>query len=252
MLDKIDIVNILFFDIECVSEHASYDDLSYEFKKLWQIKTRQILKKYDEELNEEEARQLYPEKAAIFAEFGKVVCISVGIIVRNNADNSLQLRITSFADHDEKVLLGQFSRLLEKYYSNTHTHYLCGHNIKEFDVPYVCRRMVIAQMSLPRPLDISGKKPWETKHLLDTMELWKFGDRKNYTALKLLTAVFGIPSPKDDIDGSEVGKTYWNEGDLDRIAVYCEKDVLATTQLFMKYKRMDLFKDEQVKFVGRK
>ena len=117
---------------------------------------------------------------------------------------------------------------------------LCGHNIKEFDVPYICRRLLIHQMPAPKMFDIAGKKPWETKHLLDTLELWKFGDNKNYTSIKLLTAVFDIPSPKDDIDGSQVGRVFYEEGDVERIARYCEKDVVAVMQLILKFKLMKM------------
>ena len=136
--------------------------------------------------------------------------------------------------------------MVEQYYNNPNKHFFCGHNLREFDIPYICRRMVIHQMKLPNSLDISGKKPWETKHLLDTLEMWKFGDYKHYTSLNLLTNLFGIPSPKDDIDGSEVGKVYWNEKDLARICVYCEKDVLAVVQLLLKYMRQPLLEEEQI------
>ena len=251
MLGNVDISNVLFLDIECVSEKATYDELNDDFKKLWQIKSKSILKKYDEGVTEEEAKELYPERAAIYAEFGKIVCISVGIVRRNNTDKKLTIRLKSFANDDESILLKEFSELLNQHYNNVHKQFICGHNIKEFDVPYMCRRMVINQLPFPKMLDIQGKKPWETKHLLDTMELWKFGDYKSYTSLKLLAAVLGFPSPKDDIDGSEVGKTYWNNGELDRIAIYCEKDVLATAQLFLKFKLMPILEDDQVVFVGR-
>ncbi len=249
MLEHIDIANILFLDVETVSGHKSYQELDERFKKLWSIKSKQILRRYDDPPEEEEVAELYPEKAGIFAEFGKIVCISVGIVVRDPSTKKLSLRLKSFASDDEKALLGAFSKLVEQYYNNTSKHFLCGHNLREFDVPYICRRMVINQMSLPRSLDIAGKKPWETKHLLDTLEMWRFGDYKNYTSLNLLTALFDIPSPKDDIDGSEVGKVYWNESDLERICVYCEKDVLAVVQLLLKYMRQPLLTEEEVKHV---
>ncbi len=250
MLDNIDIVNVLFLDIETVSAQPTYDDLSEDLQYLWKLKAKQILRKPAEELTLEEVKELYPQRAAIYAEFGKIVCISVGFVVRE-AGKPLELRVKSYAHEDEKVLLIGFSKLLDKYYTNLHSQYMCGHNIKEFDVPYMCRRIVINQLPLPKMLDIPGKKPWELKHLLDTMELWKFGDYKAYTSLRLLTAVFGIPSPKDDIDGSEVGGVFWNDKDVERIAIYCEKDVLATTQLFLKFKCMDLLTEEQVLFVDR-
>jgi DNA polymerase elongation subunit (family B) len=139
--------------------------------------------------------------------------------------------------------------LLQKHFNNPERFAFCGHNIKEFDIPYICRRMLVNQIPFPKMLDISGKKPWETKHLIDTLELWKFGEYKNYTSLKLLTALFGIPSPKDDIDGSQVAGVYWEDKDLERITIYCEKDVLATAQLFLKFKRQPMLKEEQVVFV---
>lgn len=251
MIDKIDITNVLFLDIETVSGHRFFDDLTPEFQKLWKLKCKSILKKYDEEITTEEAAATYTEKAGIFAEFGKIVCISVGIVVRNAETGSLHVRLKSFEDHDEKKLLQDFSDLVSNYYNNPNKHGMCGHNLKEFDVPYICRRMLINQMPLPRPLDISGLPPWKLEHLLDTLVMWRFGDYKNYTALKLLCACFDVPSPKDDIDGSEVGRVYWEEDDLDRIAVYCEKDVLAVVQLLLRYKRQPLLEGSQITFVGR-
>ncbi len=246
MLEHLDIANILFLDIETVSGQADYDQLDDSFKKLWALKSKQVLRQYDEELEEDTVKNLYPEKAGIFAEFGKIVCISVGIVVRDPGTRALSVRLKSFASEDEKDLLTDFSRLVENYYNNPAKHFFCGHNLREFDIPYICRRMVIHQMKLPLSLDIGGKKPWETKHLLDTLEMWKFGDYKHYTSLNLLTHLFGIPSPKDDIDGSNVGQVFWEEKDLDRIALYCEKDVLAVVQLLLKYMRQPLLEEEQI------
>lgn len=249
MFERLDLTNVLFLDIETVSSTAKYDELSATMQELWKIKSRQILRKKAEDMTEEEPEELYPERAGIFAEFGKIVCISVGIVIRQPDNQELKVRLKSFASEDEKELLEQFSELLNQYYNNTSRHYLCGHNLREFDVPYICRRMVINRMPLPTALDISGKKPWETKHLLDTLEMWKFGDYKNYTSLKLLCAIFGFPSPKDDIDGSEVGRVFWEEDDLTRIARYCEKDVLAVVQLLLSYMRLPLLEKEQIVFV---
>lgn len=248
MVDPIDVSKVLFLDIETVSEQANYSELSDDFQKLWKLKCRQILRQYDEEISAEVAADVYTDKAGIFAEFGKIVCISVGIVYRNN-EGQLHVRLKSFADQDERQVLVDFIELIEQYYNNPNSHFICGHNIREFDIPYVCRRMVIHQLPFPQVLNLAGKKPWETRHLLDTLELWKFGDYKHYTSLKLLAAVLGFPSPKDDIDGSEVGRVFWEENDLPRIAHYCEKDVLATIQLFLKYKRMPILTDEQVTFI---
>ena len=250
MLENLNLVNVLFLDIETVSAKPTYADLDDTFKGLWKLKTRSVLKKFDEEITEEEAIAAYEDKAGIFSEFGKIVCISVGIMVWDKGKKEYQLRLKSFADDDEKALLKDFADLVNQYYNNPNKHYLCGHNLKEFDVPYICRRMVIHQLLLPNMLDLGGKKPWETKYLLDTLEQWKFGDYKNYTSLKLLAACMGFPSPKDDIDGSEVGRVYWQEQDLERIAVYCEKDVLAVVQLVLKMKRMEILTDEQIQSVS--
>lgn len=246
MLENLNIADVLYLDIETVSGEASYADLNEDFQKLWKLKCRSVLRKYDEEITEEEAVETYTDRAGIFAEFGKIVCISVGIMVYDKDTQSYNLRLKSFAGDDEKKLLEDFALLVDKFYNNPNKHYLCGHNLKEFDVPYICRRMVIHQLLLPKMLDIGGKKPWETKYLLDTLEQWKFGDYKSYTSLKLLAAVMGFPSPKDDIDGSEVGRVYWEEKDIERIATYCEKDVLAVVQLVLKMKRMPILESEQI------
>ncbi len=240
-----DLSRILFLDIETVSSHPSYEELNEAFKALWKHKASYLLRKQEDELSEEELRDSYEDKAGIFAEFGRIVCISVGILHKDESEQ-WQLRLKSFASENEAELLEQFKALLDKHYADTRNTGLCGHNIKEFDIPYICRRMWVNQMPLPAALDLSGKKPWETQHLIDTLEMWKFGDRKNYTSLKLLAALFGIPSPKDDIDGSEVGRVFWQEKDLQRIARYCEKDVLATVQLYLKYHFLPMLEEEQI------
>ncbi len=246
MLEKLDIANVLFLDIETVSGYSAYDELPERLQKLWQLKCRSVLRQYDEPIEEDQAREAYQDRAGIFAEFGKIVCISVGIVVRDPKTKALGVRLKSFANNDEKQLLLDFAGMVEQYYNNPTKHYFCGHNVREFDIPYICRRMVIHQLPLPNVLNIAGKKPWETKHLLDTLELWKFGDYKHYTSLNLLTAIFDIPSPKDDIDGSEVGRVYWEETDLDRIAKYCEKDVIAVIQLLLRYMRLPLLEEKQM------
>ncbi|MCB0570074.1 MAG: ribonuclease H-like domain-containing protein [Phaeodactylibacter sp.] len=249
MIDNIDIANVLFLDIETVSAKPDYQSLDDDFKELWALKARQFTRHLEGEAGEEELEQLYHDKAGIFAEFGKIVCISVGVVHRDKDDQLLRVRLKSFASENELELLNDFSQLIFKFYNNASKFFFCGHNIKEFDVPYICRRLVVNQLPLPNVLDLFGKKPWETQHLLDTLELWKFGDRKHFTSLKLLAALLGFPSPKDDIDGSDVGRVYWQDKDLGRIAFYCEKDVLATIQLFLRYKRMPLLEENQIAHV---
>lgn len=248
MIDNINLSNILFLDIETVPQAKNVDELDENFHELWKHKAKSFIKKEEQDITAEEWAASY-ERAGIYAEFGKIICISVGFLSLNAETNKYQCRLKSFKSDNEKELLEQFASLLDKAYNIPEKHFLCGHNIKEFDIPYICRRMTVHRMKLPKLLDITGKKPWETKHLLDTMELWKFGDNKNFTSIKLLAAIFGFPSPKDDIDGSQVGYVYWQENDLNRIATYCEKDVLAVVQLLLCFKRMDILDTEQVFFV---
>ena len=239
MLSQIKNENVLFLDIETVSEHPSFNELTERMKELWAKKT-----KYIQEKEDIAPENLY-ERAGIYSEFGKIVCISVGFMVK--IDKTWHFRLKSFYGDNEKELLGNFNDLLRNSF-NKDEHYLCGHNAKEFDFPYIARRSLINGLKIPPQLNIAGKKPWEVKHL-DTMDLWKFGDYKHYTSLNLLTAIFDIPTPKDDIDGSEVGRVYWVEKDLERIATYCQKDVLAVAQLFLRYKGEDLILDKDIEVV---
>ncbi|MDL2315203.1 3'-5' exonuclease [Bacteroidales bacterium OttesenSCG-928-C19] len=227
--------NILFLDIETVPLLPSFDDLSEEKKALWEKKCK-LLSRYQPE-EESKAEELY-ERAGIYAEFGKIICISVGYFSKD------QLRVKSFYDDDEKVLLTEFARLVQQHFSRPQ-HRLCAHNGKEFDYPYIARRMLINGIKLPPILNITGKKPWENPHL-DTLEMWKFGDYKHYTSLELLASVFDIPTPKDDIDGSQVCEIYWKENDLKRIVNYCQKDVITVVRLFQKMNILSMVEDEQI------
>jgi uncharacterized protein YprB with RNaseH-like and TPR domain len=234
MLKNINYSKILFFDIETVPQTFDYSALDERGQGLWDRKTRFIQER--ENLNAEEVY----EKAGIYAEFGKVVCISLGFVLQKEGET--QIRIKSIANEDEIILLKDFLDLLNSYY-NSPDFLFCAHNGKEFDIPFLCRRILINNLKIPYMLNVSGKKPWEIKHL-DTMELWKFGDFKNYTSLDLLTYVFKIPTPKDDMDGSQVAKVFYQDKDLDRIIQYCEKDVVATIQLFRKYQGDPLIDEE--------
>ena len=224
--------NILFLDIETASHYNTFEAMPEEWKDLWTAKAQGLMRHYTEESPE----SLY-SRAAIYAEFGKIICISCGIIQETGDEKKLVLK--SFYCDDEKELLQQFCGMLTKW-NKDGTKTLCAHNGKEFDFPYLCRRMTIHGMKLPGCLQIGGKKPWELQ-LLDTMEMWKFGDFKSYTSLNLLAHVLGIPSPKDDIDGSMVGEIYWGaktqeerEASLERIAIYCQKDVITVAQVYLR------------------
>ena len=234
MLYKLNLEHILFLDIETVTQKQHFSDLDETSQTLWEQKSQYQRK------DEITAEDFY-ERAGIWAEFGKIVCISVGYF--NMKGDQRNFRVTSFYG-DEVVILKQFKQLLKDHFSQT-KHLLCAHNGKEFDFPYIARRMVINGLNLPYKLDLFGKKPWEVPHL-DTMELWKFGDFKHYTSLKLLAHVLGIPSPKEDMDGSMVKDVFYEENDLDRIITYCELDVVTTAQVFLRMRNEELLSDEEV------
>jgi DNA polymerase elongation subunit (family B) len=223
--------NILFLDIETVSQFKAFDELDEQGKSLWERKHKILSNRSITDVDYAPDMS-YTERAGIFAEFGKIVCISVGFL---KLEKHPEFRVKSFAGHDEKEILTDFSKLMDRHFDNPKKDFICGHNIREFDIPYLCRRMLVLGIKFPKLLDVSGKKPWELDYLLDTMQLWKFGDYKNYTSLNLLSYLHGIPSPKDDIDGSQVGSVYYNENGIDRIAAYCEKDVITVAKLFMKW-----------------
>src|SRR3954471_18647602 len=236
MLDNIKLQNILFLDIETVPQHANFNETFGDLRKLWEKKAQRITK------DENETPDTIYRQAGIYAEFGKVVCISCGYF---SADR--KLRIKSFFGDDEKDVLTEFSEMLLKFFSKT-DKMLCAHNGKEFDFPFLARRMVINGIRLPSMLNNAGKKPWEINHI-DTMELWKFGDYKSYTSLLLLATILGIPTPKDDIDGSMVWEVYWKEKNLQRIVTYCQKDVLTVAQIFLRFRCEPLLSESQVEIV---
>jgi len=229
MIDNIKISSVLFLDVETVPLVYKYTDLDEYVRKLWDKKFR---------YQQTESQETQYQKAGVYAEFAKVVCISVGFF------NDNTFRIKSFFGKDEKQLLQDFSVLLNEHFSRK-DHLLCAHNGKEFDFPFLCRRMLINGLKLPKTLNVAGKKPWEINHL-DTMELWKFGDYKNYTSLNLLANVFNIPTPKDDIDGSDVARVYWENNDIERIATYCQKDVITVAQLLLRFKGEPLIEDKNI------
>ncbi|MCC7333238.1 MAG: 3'-5' exonuclease [Flavobacteriales bacterium] len=237
MLENIPINKILFLDIETVSGKKSFNDLSDELKKHWEHKSNFISK-------EDETPENTYSRAGIYAEFGKIVCISVGLV--NEERGIKKIRIKSFFNHDEQKLLSDFFEMLNTKFSKTQ-YLFCAHNGKEFDYPYIARRGLVNRLQIPKILDLSGKKPWEVLHL-DTLQLWKFGDYKHFTSLSLLTAIFDIPTPKDDIDGSMVNQVYWNDEDLNRIAEYCQKDVVALAQLFLRFRNESLILSENITF----
>jgi uncharacterized protein YprB with RNaseH-like and TPR domain len=234
MLENIKLNTILFLDVETVPIVYKYKDLHPKIKPLWDAKFRPD--KFRDQASE--TPESHYKKAGVFAEFSKIICVSVGYFHED------EFRVKSFSGDDEKIILQDLSLLLSKHF-NKKEHLLCAHNGKEFDFPFLCRRMLINGLKLPKILNISGKKPWEINHL-DTMELWKFGDYKNYTSLNLLASIFNIPTPKDDIDGSDVARVYWEENNLKRIVTYCQKDVLTVAQLLLRFMGEPLIENKNV------
>ncbi len=234
MLKRLNLEDILFLDIETVPQHPHFDHLDETSRSLWEQKSRYQRK---EDFSAEE----FYDRAGIWAEFGKIVCISVGYF--SFKGDARQFRVTSFHGDEIQILI-DFKSLLDSHFNKPH-HLLCAHNGKEFDFPYIARRMIINGMEIPSKLNFFGKKPWEVPHL-DTLELWKFGDFKTYTTLKLLAHVLGIPSPKDDIDGSEVCSVYYGENDIDRIVVYCEKDTVTVAQILLRFRNENILVPEEI------
>lgn len=234
MISKLNLENILFLDIETVPEVQHFSELPKEKQDLWDAKSKYQRK------DEFTADEFYP-RAGIWAEFGKIICISVGYF---NFDNNVRtFRVTSFFD-DEVSILKDFKNLLISHFSKA-KHLLCAHNGKEFDFPYIARRMIINGIQLPYKLNLFGKKPWEVPHL-DTLELWKFGDYKNYTSLKLMANVLNIPSPKDDIEGSEVYGVFYEEKNIDRIVAYCERDTITVAQILLRLRGDQILQENEI------
>lgn len=231
--------HILFFDVETVSSYATYEDLDERGQALWLKKTSQLYRA-DPDIQPEVS---YKQKAGIFAEFAKAVCISVGYLAETK-DAQWEFRLKSFFNTDESILLQEFAAILRSYYNDVSIHSLCGHNIREFDIPFLSRRMLVNQIKFPVIMDIRYAKPWEREHLIDTLQDWKFGDYKNYTSLDSLCHVFNVPSPKNTMSGGDVHATYYEDGDLLKIAKYCEDDVVATMRVFLRLQNIYVSEDE--------
>ena len=239
MLSEIKTNNVLFLDIETVPCCQNFEDLDVLFQNLWAEKTAWQRK---EEYNPSD---FYKLKSGFMAEFAKIICISVGYLFTKKNEN--HFRIKSFYGDDEKQIITDFNELLNTQY-NKKKHQLCAHNGKEFDFPFIARRTLINGLKIPALLDVTGKKPWNINHL-DTMELWRFGDYKNYTSIKLLAALFNIQTPNDDINSSQVADVYWNDKDLERIKKYCQKDTLTVAQLLLKYIGEEPISENNIEFV---
>jgi 3'-5' exonuclease len=237
-LNNINSEKILFLDIETVPQYSDYNSIPESLRKLWDGKAKYLVS--DKEEGKRSPSDVY-KQAGIYAEFGKVVCITVGMF------SGKSFRLKAFYGDDERIILEEFSDLLIKHY-NTDNHFLCAHNGKEFDFPFLARRILVNGLKIPHILDSAGRKPWEVRYL-DTMELWKFGDYKSYTSLNLLAEIFGISSPKGDMDGSMMYKVYWEDKDWERIVKYNHRDVLTVAQVFLKFKGEKLIEEKDIVIV---
>lgn len=237
MLHKINLEDVLFLDIETVPLAEDYTELSETERFLWEEKTKYQRK-------DEISPEAFYERAGIWAEFGKIVCISAGFFSFRNEQRTF--RVKSFIG-EEITILKEFTQLLNQYFSRINK-LLCAHNGKEFDFPFIARRLIINGLEIPPKLQMFGKKPWEIPHL-DTLELWKFGDYKHFTSLRLLAHVLGIPSPKDDIDGSQIREVFYKEKNIDRIATYCEKDTITVAQVILRLRGEELLEDDEILIV---
>ena len=240
MIAKMPLENFLVIDIETVSSKKDFEALDMEWQHLWEEK---VIRSLPENTSPGE---YYPQRAGVMAEFAKVVCISIGYFKKEKDHH--QFRVKSLFGEDEKELLQHFVNTVNQLEAIHNRWSFTGHNIKEFDIPFLCRRLLINGLAIPSYLDFQNMKPWET-NIVDTFQYWRFGDYKNYTSLKLLAAALNVPSPKDDIDGSMVGDVYWKENDLQRIAIYCQKDVVTVANIILRFKNLPLLSAEQVIFV---
>ncbi|MBL7766232.1 MAG: ribonuclease H-like domain-containing protein [Chitinophagaceae bacterium] len=231
--------NLLLIDIETVPGCRSLEELPERMQRLWARKSALIDK------DNPSFEQTYAQRAGIYAEFGKIICIGLGYFIRNGAD--YQLKVKMLSGHDETEMLKEFSAICNKFFSYPERQF-CGHNIREFDIPYICRRSFIRGVPLPEVLsDLQNKKPWENP-MLDTLQYWKFGEYKNFTSVDLLSAVLDIESPKGDIDGSDVAGVYWKDNALDRIVSYCGRDVVTVAQVLMRLNGMKLIDEQSIIF----
>ena len=236
----INIENLLLIDIETVPLFKNFNELSEDMQRLWTKKAMLIDPESDD------SAKVFSERGGIYAEFGKIICIGLGYFIRKN--NSYTLKVKSIAEDDEAKVLQDFVTIANKFFNKPEKQF-CGHNIREFDIPYICRRSLINQVTMPIVLtELQNKKPWENP-MLDTLQFWKFGEYKNFTSIDLLSTVLNIPSPKEDIDGSDVAEVYWQENNLKRIATYCNKDVVTVAQVLMRLQAMELLSESQIEYI---
>jgi len=239
--NELSVYDLLMIDIETVPQCPAYAHLPESWKSLWFDK---ISKTVPENISPEDS---YLQRAGILAEFGKIICISSGYFAQNE-NKVLTLRLKSIYGHDEKKVLEAFIELTDKLHKHNKNFEFAGHNIREFDIPYICRIMLINNLKLPSYLNFHAAKPWEVK-MVDTMQWWKFGDYKNYISLHLLANTLKVPTSKGDMDGSKVRDVFYDEKNLERISTYCEKDVIVVANIILRFKNMPLLSEENIQII---
>ena len=239
-MNTVPLHKLFIVDIETVPQSPDYTMLSNEWKGRWRQK---IAKTIPESTTPEDS---YRQRAGILAEFGKIVCISIGCFHENNGEQNFLIK--SVYGDDEKTLLQSFIKAGDKFCKNKSGFAFAGHNIREFDIPYICRRLLINRLTLPHYLCLHDKKPWEVE-MFDTLHWWKFGDHKNYITLDLLAGVMNVPTSKGDIDGSMVQDVYYKEKNIHRIVEYCQRDIEVVANLLLRFNNMPLLKRENIRVI---
>ncbi len=236
---------MVFIDIETIRGKKTYNDVITENPALddyWQTKHTQIREKEPLSYGHiEDSAEMYEKMAALYPEWGQIVCISIGQIKFDEDGNPIKFTTKSFSGLYEKILLEEFNETASKIMSKYPRMQWVGHNIKGFDMPYIIKRSLINGVRVPNVFHLQKQKPWESQ-LIDTNDVWKFNGW-NGARLGLLTEILNIPSPKQDMDGKMVSDVFWEDGDLNRISEYCEMDINATANVMLRISGMDIITD---------
>jgi DNA polymerase elongation subunit (family B) len=273
MLNSKPINKVLWFDIEAVPEKASFFELTPKkqelfksrFKKDWEAMGADPQRHFIKEMitaastvtpveavetlvDNKMIEALYNNKAPLHPEFGKIVCISIGYIdgeipekIEDKPEVELKLKLKSFYGHDEVKLLQDFLNATKSAITNAvnPTYHLCGHNIMNYDVPFIAKRFIINGLKLPAMFDLDGKKEWNLPYFIDTRNVWKFNVYDSNCSLDLLCNLFDVESSKEGgISGKDVRDVFYIENDVQKIAMYCEEDVRALAQVYLKMKSL--------------
>lgn len=242
-----------FVDTETIPGYKDFNDMPEELARMYERKFGHELANNDPD-KFDNFEDHYRARAALYPEFGKIVCLVIGVIFVDDKDKQEKLKLKTLCGRHEDKLLAEAAPIIDKFDS------LVGHNSKEFDFPYLCKRFYVHGIQLPQILNIAGKKPWEVS-LIDTMELWRFGSFKGSTSLELFAHCLGLPSPKQDMTGADVAKVYYEmfdhmkDGELpfeaesaaiQKIGKYCQGDVVTLANCYRKLKYQSVIASENV------